>query len=344
MEKLKSAIIGCGNIYKVHADALQKNENAELKYVVDIREERAKTAAEKYNCSYIIEYEELLEKDIDVVHICTPHFLHSPMAVKFLEADINVFVEKPMALNYEEGIKIIEALRGSQAKLGVCFQNRFNNINQQTKKILESGRLGAIKGIKGFVTWNRDEEYYLKDDWKGFYETEGGGVLINQAIHTLDLMQWFGGPVEAVKGNVDTRVLKEVIEVEDTAEATLYFEDGAVGIFYATNTFSQNSPIEIVIDCEKGSLRLYDDQLIVTKNRESKALISSDNKGKYKSYWGNSHYKTIDNFYQDLIEGNYNNTVIAAEALKTLELIKNINQSASSQKKCYLNNELNFAK
>ena len=342
MEKLKSAIIGCGNIYKVHADALQKLESAELKYVVDIREERARNAANKYNCSYIIEYEELLEKDIDVVHICTPHFLHSPMAVKFLEAGINVFVEKPLALNYNEGKEIIKTLEKSRAKLGVCFQNRLNNNNQKAKQILEEGLLGKIKGIKGFVTWHRNQEYYFKDDWKGFYATEGGGVLINQAIHTLDLMQWFGGAVEAVKGNVDTRVLNDAIEVEDTAEATLFFTNGAVGIFYATNTFSQNSPVEIVIDCEEGSLRLYDDQLIVTESKERKAIISNDNKGKYKSYWGNSHYKIIKNFYQDVIEGNYNNSVIAAEALKTLELIKNINQSASIQKKCYLNNEFKF--
>jgi len=341
MEKLKSAIIGCGNIYKVHADALQKLESAELKYVVDIREERARNAANKYNCDYIIEYEELLEKDIDVVHICTPHFLHSPMALKFLEAEINVFVEKPLAINYNEGKEIIRSLENSVARLGVCFQNRFNNNNKEAKQILEEGLLGRIKGIKGFVTWHRNQDYYLKDDWKGFYATEGGGVLINQAIHTLDLMQWFGGSVDAVKGNVDTRVLNEAIEVEDTAEATLYFANGAVGIFYATNTFSQNSPIEIVIDCEKGSLRLYDDQLIVTESEKSKSIISN-NKGKYKSYWGNSHYKIINNFYQDVINGNYNNTVTAAEALKTLELIKNINQSARSQKKCYLNNEFKF--
>ncbi|SIR31208.1 Gfo/Idh/MocA family protein [Halanaerobium kushneri] len=338
MKKLKSAIIGCGNIYKVHADALQELENAELKYVVDIREKRARNAAEGYNCDYIIEYEELLDKKIDVVHICTPHFLHSPMAVKFLEAGVNVLVEKPLALNYKEGNKIIETLSKSQTKLGVCFQNRFNNNNQQAKNILESGRLGKIKGIKGFVTWHRDQEYYLKDDWKGYYKTEGGGVLINQAIHTLDLMQWFVGPVKAIKGNVDTRVLNEIIEVEDTAEATLYFENGAVGIFYATNTFSQNSPVEIVIDCGKGSLRLFDDQLLITDNKESKSIINTTSGGKYKSYWGNSHYKLIKTFYQDIIAGYYTETVNATEGLKTLELIQYINQSAINQKKCYLSN------
>ncbi|MEC9491033.1 MAG: Gfo/Idh/MocA family oxidoreductase [Halanaerobiales bacterium] len=332
MQKIKAAVIGCGNIYQVHADAIKEVENVELKYVVDIREERAKKAANRYNCSYFVEYEELLNKDIDVVHLCTPHFLHAPMAIKFLEVGINVFVEKPLALNFEEGQKIIAAQARSQAKLGVCFQNRLNKINQQAKKIIKKGQLGEIKGIKGVVTWQRSQDYYLRDDWKGFYETEGGGVLINQAIHTLDLMQWFGGRVKAVKGNIDTRVLNNVIEVEDTAEATLYFENGAIGIFYATNTFSQNSPVEIVIDCEQGSLRLFDNQLIITKC-EQKRLISDDKQAEYKSYWGNSHYKIIELFYQDLIAGSNKNTVTAAEGLKTLTLIKYINQSAQKNKK-----------
>lgn len=112
-----------------------------------------------------------------------------------------------MALNYNEGKKIIKTLEKSRAKLGVCFQNRLNNNNQKAKQIIEEGLLGKIKGIKGLVTWHRNQEYYYKDDWKGFY---------------------------------------------------------------ATNTFSQNSPIEIVTDFEKGSLSLFDDQLIVNKSKESK--------------------------------------------------------------------------
>ncbi|RAK12441.1 putative dehydrogenase [Halanaerobium saccharolyticum] len=341
MKNLNAAIVGCGSIYKVHADALIELEKVKLKYVVDIREERAKKAAEEYNCSYLLKYEELLNKEIDVVHICTPHFLHSPMAVKFLEAGINVFVEKPLALNYQDGQNINAALAQSQAKLGVCFQNRFNDNNQQAKKIIESGKLGEIKGIKGFVTWHRSRDYYLKDDWKGFYETEGGGVLINQAIHTLDLMQWFGGQIKAVKGNIDTRVLNDVIEVEDTAEATLYFESGALGIFYATNTFSQNSPIEIVIDCENGSMRLFNDQLVINQG-DNKSVFNADNQGDYKSYWGNSHHKIIELFYQDLLADSYENIVTAAEGLKTLTLIKYINLSAQNNKKFHLENESDY--
>ncbi|TDO91324.1 putative dehydrogenase [Halanaerobium saccharolyticum] len=335
MKKLRTAIIGCGNIYSVHADILASKENVELKYMVDIKENRAQKAAEKYNCEYLLDYSELLNKDIDVVHICTPHFLHSPMAIKFLESEINVLVEKPLALNYAEGKQLLRTAKNSSSHLGVAFQNRFNENNQRAKKILEAGTLGEIKGIKGLVTWHRDKDYYLNDEWKGFYETEGGGVLINQAIHTLDLIQWFGGPIKAVSGNVDTRVLDDVIEVEDTADATLFFEDDFNGIFYATNAFSSNSPIEIEIDCEKGSMRLFEDQLLVkTANKTDNFNENSDTD--YKAYWGYGHQRLIDGFYQDLRNSTHSNTIRAEEGIKTLELITAINSSSKNRKKYYL--------
>ena len=243
-----------------------------------------------------------------------------------------------MALNYEEGKEIIETEKKSTAKAGVCFQNRFNNNNKKAKEILENGALGKIKGIKGIVTWHRGKDYYLKDDWKGYYETEGGGVLINQAIHTLDLIQWFGGPVSSVRGNVDTRVLGDVIEVEDTADATLFFEAGFNSIFYATNAFSSNSPIEIEIDCEKGSIRLFDDQLLISKDGDTDSF-RENNDSNYKAYWGYGHQRLINGFYQDIRSSTQNNTIGPEEGIKTLELIKAINSSSKNRKEYYLNGD-----
>jgi len=336
MKKLKTAIIGCGNIHQVHADIIKNSDNTELEYVVDIKENRAKKSAEKYNCKYLTDYKDLLDKNLDSVHICTPHFLHSSMAIDFLNSEINVLVEKPLALNYKEAQKVIKADQNSSAKLGVCFQNRFNENIQRAREIIDSSELGELKGIKGIVTWHRDQNYYLKDDWKGYYKTEGGGVLINQAIHTLDLIQWFGGEIEAVKGNIDTRVLEDIIEVEDTADATLYFKNNAVGIFYATNGFSANSPVEIVVDFEKGSLRLFGDQLFVQKENEIKQF-SEEKESKYKAYWGYGHQKLIESFYQAIINNNNKNLIRAEEGIKTLELINKINNSSKKRKKYYLN-------
>lgn len=342
MKKLKAAIIGCGNIYPLHADALIKKQNVQLEYVVDIKKNRAIKAADKYNCDFLIDYTDLLDKKIDVVHICTPHFLHAPMALKFLKADINVLVEKPLALNYDQAKQMVSAAKKSNAQLGVSFQNRFNENNQQAKKILESGRLGKIKGIKGLVTWYRDKEYYLKSDWKGKYKTEGGGVLINQAIHTLDLIQWFGGTIKAIQGNVDTRVLNKTIEVEDTVDATIFFESGFNGIFYATNNFSCNSPIEIVVNCEKGNIRLFDNQLLIKETNKKEEQLNNfkeKNDKSYKTYWGYGHQVLIDAFYSDLFNKTQKNTITAAEGSKTIELIKGINFSSKNRKKYYLKGE-----
>ncbi|MFW5979531.1 MAG: Gfo/Idh/MocA family protein [Halanaerobium sp.] len=339
MEILKAAVIGCGNIYPVHADVLSSRENVELKYMVDIKKDKAQKAAEKYGCEYLTDYTELLNRNVDVVHICTPHFLHAPMAIKLLKENINVLVEKPLALNYEQGKELMNAAENSKAQLGVSFQNRFNENNQRAKKILKDGSLGKIKGIKGLVTWHRDKDYYLNDEWKGFYDTEGGGVLINQAIHTLDLIQWFGGTVKAVKGNIDTRVLDDVIEVEDTADATLYFKDDFNAIFYATNAFSSNSPVEIEIDCEKGNMRLFNDQLLVKKEDQLDSFKEKSDSG-YKTYWGYGHQMLIDSFYNALQTKTKKNIITAAEAIKTLELIKGINTSAKTRKKYYLKGQI----
>lgn len=336
MAKLKTAIIGCGNIYRVHADVISKIEVADLVVVVDIKENRAKEAARLYGCNYYKDYKELLNTDIDVVHICTPHFLHSSMAIKLMEAGIDVLVEKPLALNVKQGLEILKTTKNTGQRLGVVFQNRFNENSLRVKKILEDGSLGRIIGIKGIVTWFRDKDYYLQDKWRGRYETEGGGVLINQAIHTLDLLQWFAGEVKAVKGSVDTRVLDEIIEVEDTAEATLYFANGAIGLFYSTNCFTSNSPVEIEIHCEGGMLKLTGGELKITASKNDLGF-SEEKDVQYKSYWGSGHQKLIEGFYRDLIDNTDKNTINGEEGIETLRLIEGINYSSENSEKYFLN-------
>jgi hypothetical protein len=172
------------------------------------------------------------------------------------------------------------------------------------------------------VTWHRDKEYYVNSSWRGRFETEGGGVLINQAIHTLDLMQWFGGKVDSIKGHVDTSVLEDIIEVEDTANATIYYENGAIGIFYATNTFTTNSPVEIQMDFEKGSLRLCGGKLVLSQNKSETLVVDDSKKNiKYKSYWGYSHEKQINEFYKAVLNKAYSGYVSIKEGNKAIKMI-----------------------
>lgn len=335
MDKIKAAIIGCGSIYENHANAIKEYEFSEIVSVVDINEEKAKLAAKKYGCTYYTDYIEMLkDKAIDVVHICTPHYLHSKMAIDAMQHDKHVFTEKPLGISCLEGKNMLEESIRLNKKLCVCFQNRFNNTSIKAKEILREGTLGKIIGIKGIVTWNRDRNYYLSSDWRGKYITEGGGVMINQAIHTLDLMQWLGGEINAIKGNIDTRVLNEVIEVEDTADATFYFKNGAIGIFYATNCYSTSSPIELEIHAEKGCLRIIDNKLYLTINGVT-SIVANDNIdiNGYKAYWGLSHKALIQLFYDCILKNDFNGYVNAKDGIKSLEMIHHIVESSKLKQK-----------
>ena len=175
------------------------------------------------------DFNEVIKTMPDVVHICTPH-LHTEMAVKALMAGKHVLVEKPVVRHIDEIKQVIKAREESGRCIGVCFQNRFNTTSQKAKEIIDSGTVGAVKGIKGIVTWYRDEDYYTASGWRGKFATEGGGVLINQSIHTIDLIQWLAGGVEAVKGGVSTQLLGKVMKLRIRRMLRSFLETGP-GVF-----------------------------------------------------------------------------------------------------------------
>ncbi|NLX71416.1 MAG: Gfo/Idh/MocA family oxidoreductase [Clostridiales bacterium] len=332
MDKLGVAIIGCGSIHNVHADAVTGSKLSHLVCVADIQRDKAYTSAQNYNCKWYTDYIDAIKDDaVDVVHICTPHYLHAEMAVQALLAGKHVLIEKPVSIHIKEAEEIIDAREKSRRYVGVCFQNRFNKTSQKAKEMIDSGVVGAVKGVKGIVTWFRDEDYYTKSGWRGRFATEGGGVLINQSIHTIDLMQWLGGGVEAVRGSVSTHLLGNVIEVEDTAHATLFFNNGARGVFYATNCYTTNSPVEIEIDCEKAKLRLYDEKLYVEQDGYCNC-IANENGGEtsYKSYWGKSHADLIQRFYNGILNEDLGSIISVEEAMESIKIIDAIYKSSST--------------
>jgi len=332
MKRLGAAIIGCGSIHGVHADAIEASELGRLICVVDIVEERARTSAAKYGCRWYVDYLEAISDDeVDVVHICTPHYLHASMAIEAVRAGKHVLVEKPVAISVSQAQEMAQESKKHGRYIGVCFQNRFNPESQKAKEIIDSGKIGAVRGIKGVVTWFRTKEYYTQSGWRGRFATEGGGVLINQAIHTLDLMQWLGGGVKAVKGNVSTYLLGDVIEVEDTADAVLFFKNGARGIFYATNCYTTNSPVEIEIDCEKATLRIYDGTLVMEQGKSRELLVTGKaSETAYKSYWGRSHAVLIDEFYRAVLSDDPRHIISVEEGMESLKIIDGIYKSSST--------------
>lgn len=332
MTTLNSAIVGCGAISSTHGDAILRCKKAKLYAVCDIDRARLLAAADRYHCKSFADYHEMLsDESIDVVHLCTPHYLHAPMAISAMKAGKDVIVEKPMAISVPDAQEMINVSGQTGKRLGVCFQNRYNTTSLKLKEVLASGKAGKVLGGKAFITWRRDAAYYAKDAWRGTWDREGGGVLINQAIHTLDLLQWYMGEVEQIKASIATRLLDGVIEVEDTAEATIKFKNGAVVLFYATNCYCVDSPVEIELICEKATIRWKDDLTIQYKNGETEHQTNVDKATGEKAYWGGGHKLLIEDFY-DKLAGGQSFELDGAQGIKAVEIVSAIYKSSQVKK------------
>ena len=303
---MRVSVIGCGNISNVHLEILASMEGIEISSVVDIVAEKADKAAEKYGCKAYYDYRKMLDEEHpDVVHICTPHYLHVEMSVEALSRDIHVLCEKPCAMNREELAKIKMAQLMSTCEYGVCFQNRYNASVMAVKKAVETGKYGAIKGARAIVQWCRNEDYY-SDDWHGTLKKEGGGVVINQGIHTQDLLRYLMGcDVVSVTGHVSNDHLKDVIEVEDTAHARFIFENGTVGLYDATTAFGLNAKNIIDIFCERADLRVEGDRAYAIRPDGEIELLNTENDAEIrgKDYWGSGHEALIHDFYDCIATG-----------------------------------------
>ncbi len=303
---MKSAIVGCGNIAQVHGRVLTEWIDTQLVGAVDTDIEKAQKCAHVWQTKAYGSLEEMLRHErLDVLHICTPHNLHVPMAEYALARNIHVFMEKPPVISWEQFQRLKQALDSTEAKLGFCYQNRFNPSVQETKNILSSGRAGRILGARGIVTWNRGAAYYTESTWHGRLASEGGGVLINQAIHTLDLLQYLLGRPLAVEASMTNHHLKNVIEVEDTMEAYIRFERDVCASFYATNAYCADVPPLVEIICENMKIRMEDLELTIfypDGSQEKPKLEYREALG--KSYWGTGHRYCIMEFYQALEQGN----------------------------------------
>lgn len=326
--KIGVAIVGCGIIFGSHIQPVTEIEEADLLYLVDIDEDRAKRLAKKYQCAYATDIEQILQDDrVQIVHILTPHYLHYPMAKMAIEAGKHVILEKPVAINMGDALELERLAKKHEKQIVTVLQNRLNPTSIRAKEIITSGKLGTIKGVKASVTWDRDGAYYKQASWRGRWDTEGGGLLINQAIHALDLMQWLGGPMEKLRGHIDTRLLGDYIEVEDTADATIKYKNGATGIFYGTNNYAENSAVEVEVIGKRGKIRLMDYGLWVDEGQGYEAVTHDHETIGGKTYWGNSHGLLIIDAYEDIYQGR-KVTIDITEGIKALEIVQGIYQSS----------------
>ena len=337
--KLQVAVLGCGGISAVHIAALMNIEDIQIAAVCDIRPERAQAAAEKTGATPYTDWHEVVAlPEIDAVHICAPHYLHAPMAIEALGHGKNVLTEKPMATTVEDARKMIAASEKEGAgMLGVIFQNRYNPAVQKVRSIMASGEMGAFKGARAEVCWVRERGYYHDSGWRGSKLTEGAGTLINQSIHTLDLLSYLGGPISKVRGSVFTGLLENDIEVEDNAMAVALYEGGQRAIIHVTNNYVTDAPVEVDLQFEKGVLRLFGPKLYKVEDGEFVLIEKGDNKKTVgKAYWGTGHAAQIEDYYEYVRRGE-KFWLDGREGLPALSLVCSI--VSSSEQRSWLNLE-----
>lgn len=326
MKKLKVGVIGCGSISVMHLDSTVILDEAELVAVCDIKPERAKAAAEKYGVTAYTDYHEMFRKEeLDVVHICLPHYLHTVVAEEAFKAGLHVLSEKPMSIKYEDALHAVELAEECGVKYGVIFQSRYNAPSVLVKKRILDGTLGAVKCGRTVLTWHKPDDYYALSDWKGTWDKEGGGVIIDQAIHSIDLANWMidSTPAE-IQSSLHNRNHKTML-VEDSAEGLIKYENGAVLSFFAMNNYLVDEPIEIRLVCENGkaTFNYVDAKIEYNDGRVETIENIPDNIASYsggKDYWGRKHATQIKQFYRSVL-GLEELEISGREALKIQNLI-----------------------
>lgn len=299
MNAVRAGVVGIGDVSIVHLEAIAAREGSVLVGVADTDPVRRAAAAARWGVPGYASVEELIAAERpDVVHVTTPHDQHAPVAVAALEAGVHVLLEKPLADSTLAGRTIEDAVAASTAKLALCFQNRYNRPVRALRERLVDGSLGTVLGGWATVLWHRTAEYYLDRPWRGRWEGGGGGLLMNQAIHTLDLLQWLLGPVVAAEGSAATRALP--IEVEDTAELAMTHASGARSLLWATLANSRNAPVEIEIETERAVATLRGDLTIAHADGRVEVVRDEASLAGGRSYWGASHALLIDDFHGSL--------------------------------------------
>ena len=284
---MKNAIIGLGVISNVHSKVLRELFG-EPYAVCDIDTQKF---SDYPNSEHYVDYKEMLDKvSPDIVHICTPHYLHANMIIECLKRDINVLCEKPMCISKDEILSISDAEKSSKAMLGICMQNRYNAANVYVKDYLADKEI--LSG-SGNVVWHRDSKYYASGEWRGKWDTEGGGVLINQALHTLDLLQWIMGMPENVSAVMSNLTLKNEIEVEDTSFA-LYTGIKSNFSFFATNGSKKDFSVELKFRTKDEHIYVINDLVLIN----NKPVTFEQNDTVYgKLCYGSGHKRLISDFY-----------------------------------------------
>ncbi|WET06386.1 Gfo/Idh/MocA family oxidoreductase [Lentisphaerota bacterium ZTH] len=261
-QKVKFGIIGTGAIAAMHAAALEAAGNAELVAVYDKAVERAQKFAGDHKVRAAESFEAFLaDSEIEAVTIATPTGIHGAVALPAAAAGKHILCEKPLDVTLEKSDAIIKACHQNNVTLAAVFQSRFGTAVQLLKKAIDAGRFGQMVLASTKIHWFRSQQYYDSAGWRGTWELDGGGALMNQSIHTVDLLVYLNGSPAEVFAYTDT-LTHTGIEVEDTAAAVVKFKNGALGTIEASTSCAPGFPRQIEISGENGSVLLEDDRIL----------------------------------------------------------------------------------
>lgn len=279
--KIKFAIIGTGMIAERHAAALMEIPEAEFYAVYDRDSTRAEQFAEKYPVKVYGSFDELLnDPELTAVTIATPTGAHKDVAVPCAKAGKHILCEKPLDVTLEKADAIINACEKHNVYLSAVFQARFSDNVKLIKDAIDAGRFGKLVLCSAQVKWYRSQEYYDNAGWRGTWALDGGGALMNQSIHIIDLLLYMAGEPEAVHAFTGT-MTHERLEVEDNACASIKFKNGALGVIEASTSCAPGFPRRLEISGEKGSAVLEGDSIVrwqfVDEMPEDKEIRSGEN-------------------------------------------------------------------
>ena len=333
-------IIGPGAIAGVHAEAIAAVKGAELRGVAARSKAKARKFTNKYGGDPVGDYQELLSReDIHVISICTPSGMRAEIATECAKAGKHILAEKPLEVTTKRVDKIIRACDKNGVMLACIFQNRFTDDAQHIRKALDQGRFGKLVLGDAYIKWFRSQAYYDSGAWRGTWALDGGGVLMNQAIHQIDLLQWFMGPVKQVRAET-ALVAHKGIEVEDLAVAMLTFANGAKGVIEGSTAIHTGHPARVEVHGTDGSVILEDGKLThwdfakrkpidkkIEATLKGESVLGSGAKDPMAGIKVEGHRRQIEDFTR-AVQRNRAPLVDGREGRKAVHLIEGIYRSA----------------
>jgi UDP-N-acetyl-2-amino-2-deoxyglucuronate dehydrogenase len=282
-EKMRFGIIGCGVIGPTHAEAISSLSDAQLVAVTDVVPEKVQQLADKYQVKAYTDMQQMFEHEqLDIIDICTPSGMHGEHACQAMRAGYHVIVEKPMEIKRERIDEMLRVQKETGRKLAVISQHRFDDASMQIHKLITEKALGRLVLGNAAIPWWRSQKYYDSGAWRGTWELDGGGILMNQSIHSIDVLQWLMGPVKSLQAYTDTLVHQ--IETEDVAAAVLRFANGALGTISATTGAYPGAVTRIEVFGDQGSA-------IIENDRLSYLHLASQDKEEVGAYGGGAAKK-----------------------------------------------------